>query len=251
MLLSTASSKHFGHGQVIFVSFAKFFSLRALFLCLLPHPVSIPFTSPHCRANRRRRNKFCDDIYVIRQPSISVICNDPPGLENMVVPPKAPSNIRIGTSTKRGPISTRVVCGGPLGCVGSFSKIWYTSKLDQRANIRLQLTWKFRIQIFESRIENVRTWSTKGLAFRAVGGTPNIFIHSSYYGGSHRHRILTWVKTSFVNRPHSVSSKAWSKLRMPRLPFRQLPVIFSSSIVCTFWTCSLILGPLGVLTAHM
>lgn len=62
--------------------------------------------------------------------------------------------------------------------------------------------------------------------------------------------LLTCVKTSFVNLPHSVSSKPLSKLNSPLLPFRQLPVIFSSSIVCTFCTCILILGPLGVLAAH-
>ena len=38
---------------------------------------------------------------------------------------------------------------------------------------RADPTWKLRNQIFESRIENVRTWSMKGLAFRANGGTPN------------------------------------------------------------------------------
>lgn len=47
-----------------------------------------------------------------------------PGFEYTVAPPKAPSNIRIGVMTKRGPISTRVVCGGPFGCNGSFSIIW-------------------------------------------------------------------------------------------------------------------------------
>jgi hypothetical protein len=47
-----------------------------------------------------------------------------PGLENTVAPPNAPSNIRIGVSTNRGPISTSVVWGGPFGCSGSFSIIW-------------------------------------------------------------------------------------------------------------------------------
>lgn len=63
-------------------------------------------------------------------------------------------------------------------------------------------------------------------------------------------RSRTWVNTSFVNFPHSVSSNALSKLNRPLLPFRQLPVIFSSSIVCTFCTCIFILGPFGVLAAH-
>ena len=44
-------------------------------------------------------------------------------------------------------------------------------------------------------------------------------------------RIRTCVKTSFVSRPHSVSSKDLSKLSNPLLPFRQLPVIFNSSMV--------------------
>jgi hypothetical protein len=56
---------------------------------------------------------------------------------------------------------------------------------------------------------------------------------------------LTCVNSSFVNRPHSVSSNAASKLKTPRLPLRQFPVILSSSIVCTFCTCRLILGPFG------
>ena len=51
----------------------------------------------------------------------------------------------------------------------------------------------------------------------------------------------TWVNTSFVNFPHSMSSNALSKLNNPLLPFKQFPVIFSSSIVCTFCTCILIL----------
>lgn len=61
---------------------------------------------------------------------------------------------------------------------------------------------------------------------------------------------LTCVNTSFVRRPHSLSSNALSKLTMPRLPFRQFPVILSSSIVCTFWTCILRLGPFGVFAAQ-
>lgn len=114
-------------------------------------------------------------------------------------------------------------------------------------------TWKLRNQILESRIENVRMWSMNGFAFLAVGGTPNI------WGNHHKPRVtrfksrgkLTCVNTSFVNRPHSVSSNPLSKLNSPRLPFRQFPVIFSSSIVCTFCTCSLMLGPFGVFAAHM
>lgn len=47
-----------------------------------------------------------------------------PGFENTVAPPNAPSNIRMGVSTNRGPISIRVVCGGPLGWAGSFSSIY-------------------------------------------------------------------------------------------------------------------------------
>ena len=61
---------------------------------------------------------------------------------------------------------------------------------------------------------------------------------------------LTCVNSSFVSRPHSVSANAASKLKIPRLPLRQFPVIFSSSIVCTFCTCNLMLGPFGVLAAQ-
>ena len=41
----------------------------------------------------------------------------------------------------------------------------------------------------------------------------------------------TCVNNSFVSFPHSVSSKALSKLKTPLLPFKQLPVILSSSMV--------------------
>lgn len=63
--------------------------------------------------------------------------------------------------------------------------------------------------------------------------------------------ILTCVKTSLVNLPHAVSSNPLSKLKRPRLPFRQFPVIFNSSMVCTFCTCIFMLGPLGVFVAHI
>jgi len=49
---------------------------------------------------------------------------NPPGFEYTVAPPNAPSNMRMGVRTNRGPISTNDICGGPLGCKGSFSIIW-------------------------------------------------------------------------------------------------------------------------------
>lgn len=119
-------------------------------------------------------------------------------------------------------------------------------------------TWKFLNQIFESSNEKVRIWSTKGFIFLAVGGTPKICRYafkSEFFGkDSKRDRLerekLTCVKSSFTKRPHSVSSKPLSKLTRPRLPFRQFPVIFSSSIVCTFCTCIFTLGPFGVFVAQ-
>jgi hypothetical protein len=46
-----------------------------------------------------------------------------PGLEKTVAPLKAPSKMRIGVITKRGPISISDIWGGPDGCAGSFSGI--------------------------------------------------------------------------------------------------------------------------------
>lgn len=67
---------------------------------------------------------------------------------------------------------------------------------------------------------------------------------------NHRQESLTCVNISLINLPHSVSSNPPQKLKRPLLPFKQFPVIFSSSIVCTFWTCIFTLGPLGVLAAQ-
>ena len=114
-------------------------------------------------------------------------------------------------------------------------------------------TWKLRNQILLSRMEKVRTWSTKGFAFRACGGTPNICGHAGSHNWTETEVVeagLTCVNTSFVSFPHSLPSKALSKLRIPLLPFRQLPVILSSSMVWTFCTCILMLGPFGVFAAH-
>jgi hypothetical protein len=178
--------------------------------------------------------------------------------------------MRIGVSTKRGPISTSDVSGGPWGCEGSFSTICPVKPPKKKnccesvssnkktllvSKKKSCLTWKFRNQILESRRENVRTWSMNGLALRACGGTPNICVcvptsNDEKLHESRRDGTLTCVNSSFVSRPHSVSSNAASKLKIPRLPLRQFPVILSSSIVCTFCTCSLMLGPFGVLAAQ-
>ena len=72
---------------------------------------------------RRRKTKIIRPGGVMRK---WMRCG--PGFENTVVPPKAPSNIRIGVSTNRGPISTRDICGGPFGCRGSFSMIYSAIK---------------------------------------------------------------------------------------------------------------------------
>src|ERR1700684_5286 len=64
--------------------------------------------------------------------------------------------------------------------------------------------------------------------------TPSCIASQCAHAGERE--MLTWVNTSFVSRPHSVSSNPASKLRIPRLPFRQFPLILSSSIVCTFCT---------------
>ena len=81
--------------------------------------------------------------------------------------------------------------------------------------------------------ENLREWTLARLVVR-VGW-----------------KTLTCVNTSFVSFPHSVSSNALSKLSIPLLPFKQLPVILSSSMVWIFCTCNFMLGPFGVFAAHI
>lgn len=80
-----------------------------------------------------------------------------PAFSKTVAPENEPSKTLMGVKTNRGPISTSVVTGGPLGVIGSFSTIW-----------------KFRNQILSSRREKVRMWSMKGLVRREVLGTENI-----------------------------------------------------------------------------
>lgn len=103
-------------------------------------------------------------------------CGDIPGFEKMVAPLNAPSKKRIGVKTNRGPISTRLVSVGPLGCRGSFSKIcWCRCKRSEPVYLRYRFpTWKLRNQILPSSNENVKIWSMNGFALRAAGGTPKI-----------------------------------------------------------------------------
>lgn len=97
-----------------------------------------------------------------------------PGLENTVAPPNAPSNIRIGVSTNRGPISTSVVCGGPFGCSGSFSIIWTNNGhilINRYVDTNLEITEPY-LRIQDRKSKNVvdeglrlprRRWNTKYL----------------------------------------------------------------------------------------
>lgn len=90
-----------------------------------------------------------------------------PGLEYTVAPPNAPSNIRIGVNTNRGPISIRDVCGGPLGCKGSFSIIPLDAKLDSKNHLHLlpelaDLNNCNNALYFEARRhEDLYLWATK------------------------------------------------------------------------------------------
>lgn len=65
-----------------------------------------------------------NSMHVLIRQFVMGIHDYPPGLEYTVAPPNAPSKIRIGVNTKRGPISTNVVCCGSFGCNGSFSIIY-------------------------------------------------------------------------------------------------------------------------------
>ena len=65
-----------------------------------------------------------NSTHMLRRRFVMVIHDHLPGLEYTVAPLNAPSKMRIGVNTKRGPISTNVVCCGPFGCNGSFSIIY-------------------------------------------------------------------------------------------------------------------------------
>ena len=61
----------------------------------------------------------------------------------------------------------------------------------------------------------------------------------------------TCIRTSFIRRKWLVSSKDLSKTTIGLLPFKQFPVILSSSIVCALSRWKRTEGPLGVREAHM
>lgn len=65
-----------------------------------------------------------------------------------------------------------------------------------------------------------------------------------------RSRVLTFIRTSLITLKCSDSSKALSKTTIGRLPFKQFPVSFNSSIVWEFKTWNRIEGPLGAFAAH-
>ena len=73
-------------------------------------------------------------------------------------------------------------------------------------------------------------------------------------GRSSIERLIGQARTceniSFINFQCSSSSHPPSNTQMPRLPRRQLPVIFSSSIVWMFCTWNFPLGPFGVRDIH-
>ena len=115
--------KDLGHGKWILLSLSlnppdTQLSLRKLAILVL-FALLLPSRGP----NKRRRYKFClvakTKCFKYNKAMISAPAAGPakeiivPGLANTVAPPKAPSNMRIGVSTKRGPISTSDISGAP------------------------------------------------------------------------------------------------------------------------------------------
>ena len=68
---------------------------------------------------------------------------------------------------------------------------------------------------------------------------------------SARHKKgLACIRISFINRKCGTSSKVWSNTITGLLPFRQFPVIFSSSIVWALRRWKRTEGPFGVMEAQ-
>jgi len=90
----------------------------------LAFPVPLALLLASCRPDKGRRYKFFEMRCFEYHKGPNTETMNVPGLANTVAPPKAPSKMRMGVSTKRGPISISDISGGPLGCRGSFSIIY-------------------------------------------------------------------------------------------------------------------------------
>ena len=127
------------HRQWIFLALPLGPADAPLLLCELSFPVPFALLYAPCRPDKSRRYKF-----FLKRDALSITRNifwapwRVPGLANTVAPPKAPSKIRMGVSTKRGPISTSDISGGPLGFKGSFSIIYpeKTKRCDRKPSRR-------------------------------------------------------------------------------------------------------------------
>lgn len=117
------SREDFWYSKLVLLQPKILFSFPPFFLRLLSHAI-LPCLFPlYSRPNSGGRDVFCSLHQTQTHERTPAKEEDEPELEYTVAPPKAPSKIRMGVRTKRGPISIRDVCGGPLGCNGSFSII--------------------------------------------------------------------------------------------------------------------------------
>ena len=136
----------------------------------------------------------------------------------MTGPPKLDSNMTIGVSTNRGPISVKESLVSPFLLFGDLTAMAISSVVAPFVAslevISVSLIWKHRIHIFPSASVNPMTWSMKGLIFREVLGTPNMC-----------------VRSSLTTRRYGCVLNVESKESMGRLPLRQLPGKCNSDIV--------------------
>lgn len=107
--------EYFCNSQLVFFSPSVLATLASFLLALLSGTIFVANCPSGGLSDRAWCNKFCwnDAVRVVQV--LMVIGTDAPGFEKTVAPPNAPSNILMGVKTKRGPISTSVVLGGPLG----------------------------------------------------------------------------------------------------------------------------------------
>lgn len=148
------------------------------------------------------------------------------GFSKTVGPPNAPSNILITDMENRGPISTSdisllSIAVKPGVFCGFFSIIYMEYSLNIHRSQRqccsnIFFTWQFLNQMRLSTMEKDKTWSMKGLDRRVPFGTLKIC-----------------ESNSFKSCQCGSVSNVLSNDKMCREPFKQLPVIFSSSMVCT------------------
>lgn len=112
------------HSKRIFFALPLGPADATLLLRELAFPVPLALLLAPSRPDKGRGYKFYEMRCFKYHNGPNTDTMNVPGLANTVAPPKAPSKMRIGVSTKRGPISTSDISGGPLGCRGSFSIIY-------------------------------------------------------------------------------------------------------------------------------